>query len=177
MGLLDVENLSVAFSTPTGSLHAVNDVSFSVGEGEILGIVGESGSGKSVSCLSLVGLLGHNATARGTIRFAGASHSIADLPRLERAHRPSISMIFQDPAACLNPVRSVGSQIEEVLRFGRGMDRRKARTEAIDLLDRVGINQPEARLATYPHQMSGGMNQRVMIAMALAGSPRLLIYD
>jgi peptide/nickel transport system ATP-binding protein len=177
MPLLDVENLSVAFSTPAGSLHAVNDVSFSVGEGEILGVVGESGSGKSVTCLSLAGLLGHNTKAHGTMRFSGASHKIADLPTLERSRRPSISMIFQDPAASLNPVRSVGSQIQEVLHFGRGMDGTKARAQAIELLERVGIGQPEARLASYPHQMSGGMNQRVMIAMALAGAPRMLIAD
>ncbi len=177
MALLTVENLSVQFPTATGPLHAVNDVAFSVGEGEILGIVGESGSGKSVTCLSLVGLLGHGAHAAGTMDFGGVRQDIAAIPKQEHGRRPSISMIFQDPASSLNPVRTIGAQIEEVLRFGRGMDGRTARRHAVELLDRVGISQPDARLAAYPHQMSGGMNQRVMIAMALASAPRLLIAD
>ncbi|HEY4201273.1 MAG TPA: ABC transporter ATP-binding protein [Devosiaceae bacterium] len=177
MALLTVKNLSVQFSTAAGPLHAVNDVGFSVGAGEIVGIVGESGSGKSVTCLSLVGLLGHNAQATGTMDFDGVRREIAAVPKQDHRHRPSISMIFQDPASSLNPVRTVGAQIEEVLRFGRHMDGGTARRHAIELLDRVGITEPEARLAAYPHQMSGGMNQRVMIAMALASAPRLLIAD
>ncbi|QQR38081.1 ABC transporter ATP-binding protein [Devosia rhizoryzae] len=177
MPLLALENLSIAFPSRNGFHWAVEDVSFSLGKGEILGIVGESGSGKSVTCLSLVGLLGHGSQVSGTMRFDGQVHAIADLPRLSVDQRPSIGMIFQDPAASLNPVRTVGSQITEVLRFGRGMDRRAAQAEAAALLDRVGIREPEARLRSYPHQMSGGMNQRVMIAMALAGQHRLLVAD
>jgi len=175
--LLELDNLNIAFPSRNGPHQAVQNVSLRVGKGEILGIVGESGSGKSVTCLSLVGLLGHGSAVSGNLRFDGQSHAIADLPKLDHTTRPSIGMIFQDPAASLNPVRSIGSQITEVLRFGRGMDRRAARTEAIALLDRVGIGEPEARLAAYPHQMSGGMNQRIMIAMALAGQPRLLVAD
>lgn len=177
MSLLTLDNLSIAFPSPHGPHQAVDDVSLCVGKGEILGIVGESGSGKSVTCLSLIGLLGHGSEVSGTMGFDGERFEIADLPRLKHGQRPSIGMIFQDPAASLNPVRTVGSQIVEVLRFGRGMDRKASHAEAVALLDRVGIREPEARLQSYPHQMSGGMNQRVMIAMALAGQPRLLVAD
>lgn len=177
MALLSLDKLNIAFPSRGGLHQAVENVSFSVGKGEILGIVGESGSGKSVTCLSLVGLLGHGSRVSGTMRFDGQTHAIADLPKLPHTRRPSIGMIFQDPAGSLNPVRTIGSQIIEILRFGRGMDRGTARVEAISLLDRVGIREPEARLSAYPHQMSGGMNQRVMIAMALAGQPRLLVAD
>lgn len=177
MSLLSLDNLNIAFHSRHGLHRAVDDVSLTVGRGEILGVVGESGSGKSVTCLSLVGLLGHGAEVSGRMTFEGKGHEIADLPRLAHGARPSIGMIFQDPAASLNPVRTIGSQIAEVLRFGRGMNRKAARAEAVALLDRVGIKDPEARLSAYPHQMSGGMNQRVMIAMALAGQPKLLVAD
>jgi len=177
MSLLALENLNVAFPSRNGLLQAVKSVSFAVDKGEILGIVGESGSGKSVTCLSLVGLLGHGSQVSGTLSFDGKTNAIADLPRLSHGQRPSIGMIFQDPAAGLNPVRTIGSQIAEVLRFGRGMDGAAARRETIALLDRVGIGEPDARFGAYPHQMSGGMNQRVMIAMALAGQPHLLVAD
>lgn len=176
--LLSVRDLSTDFPLKKGVVHAVEGVSFQVDEGEILAIVGESGSGKSVTSLSVMGLLaepGH--VASGEIEFQGR-----DLVGLsERAYRQlrgnDMAMIFQEPMTSLNPVYRVGNQIVEAIRTHEKVSKKEARERAIDLLRKVGIPSPEARIDDYPHQMSGGMRQRVMIAMALACNPKLLIAD
>ena len=176
--LLKVKNLSTDFPTKKGVVHAVEDVSFEVDEGEILAIVGESGSGKSVTSLSVMGLLsepGH--VAGGSMEFMGR-----DLVRLsEKEYRAlrgnDMAMIFQEPMTSLNPVYRVGKQIIEAIREHEKISKKDARERAIDLLHKVGIPSPEKRIDDYPHQMSGGMRQRVMIAMALACNPKLLIAD
>lgn len=176
--LLKVTNLSTDFPVKRGVVHAVEDVSFEVDEGEILAIVGESGSGKSVTSLSVMGLLsepGH--VAGGTIEFMGK-----DLVSLsEREYRElrgnDMAMIFQEPMTSLNPVYRIGDQIVEAIRTHEKVGKEEALDRAVDLLRKVGIPSPEARVRDYPHQMSGGMRQRVMIAMALACNPKLLIAD
>ena len=178
MPLLEIENLTVEFATSSGPFRAVDGVSLSVAEREVLAIVGESGSGKSVSMLAVMGLLPFTATVTADrMLFAGR-----DLLTLSPAERRSVvgkdmAMIFQEPMASLNPCFTVGFQIEEVLRFHLGMDRTQRRARAIELLEQVGIGDSAARLSAYPHQMSGGQCQRVMIAMAIACNPKLLIAD
>src|SRR5262245_32524083 len=156
MSLLQIEALNAVFPTKAGPLHAVNDVSLSVRPGEVLGIVGESGSGKTVTCLSVVGLLGPRAQLSGNIVFNGKAIPAARIPHLGESERLSVSMIFQDPSSSLNPVRTIGSQIAEVLVYGRGFDRAKAGAENLALLGKVGIPEPESRMRAYPHQLSGG---------------------
>jgi len=178
MALLEIENLIVEFATATGPFRAVDSVSLSVHEREVLAIVGESGSGKSVSMLAVMGLLPW--TAKVTAKRM--SFNGRDLLSLSIADRRKIigkdmAMIFQEPMASLNPCFTVGFQIEEVLRFHLGMDARQRRARAIELLKAVGIPEPAERLGSYPHQMSGGQCQRVMIAMAIACNPKLLIAD
>ena len=176
--LLSVKNLSTEFPVKKGIVRAVEDVSFDVGQGEILAIVGESGSGKSVTSLSVMGLLaepGH--VAGGSMEFEGK-----DLVHLsERDYRAlrgnDMAMIFQEPMTSLNPVYRVGKQIVEAIRTHENVSKKEARERAIDMLRKVGIPSPEKRIDDYPHQMSGGMRQRVMIAMALACNPKLLIAD
>jgi dipeptide transport system ATP-binding protein len=178
MALLSLRNLTVEFKTSRGFFRAVDRVSLSVEKGEVLAIVGESGSGKSVAMLAVMGLLPH--TARVTadeISFDGK-----DIMALSPAERRAISgkdmaMIFQEPMSSLNPCFTVGFQITESLRTHMGMDKAQAQARAISLLEEVGIPSPESRLSAYPHQLSGGMSQRVMIAMALACGPKLLIAD
>ncbi|ADO41470.1 ABC transporter ATP-binding protein [Ketogulonicigenium vulgare] len=178
MALLEIKNLSVTFPTAAGVLRAVDGIDLRVDQGEILAIVGESGSGKSVSMLAVMGLLPPAAVIRADqILFNGQ-----DMLRLSaRARRKiigkDISMIFQDPLSSLNPSFTVGFQICEVLRLHLGLSRRDAAARAIALLDAVGIPDPAARMNSFPHQMSGGQCQRVMIAMAIACKPRLLIAD
>ncbi|RWC61986.1 ABC transporter ATP-binding protein [Mesorhizobium sp.] len=178
MALLDIQNLVVEFQTASGSFRAVDGVSLHVDEREVLAIVGESGSGKSVSMLAVMGLLPWTATVTADrMSFNGR-----DLLKLSSAERRKIvgkdmSMIFQEPMASLNPCFTVGFQIEEVLRFHMGMDRAPRRERAIELLTQVGIADPEDRLSSFPHQMSGGQCQRVMIAIAIACNPKLLIAD
>ncbi len=178
MALLEVENLSVTFPSQAGLLHAVDGVSMTIDKGEILGIVGESGSGKSVGMLAVMGLVPFpGRVTADKLRFEGR-----DLLSLSQSERRAltgkdIAMIFQEPTTSLNPSFTVGFQLMETLRFHEGMDRKTARRRAIELLDQVGIPAPESRLSAYPHQMSGGMNQRVMIAMAIACHPKLLIAD
>ncbi|PJF08444.1 ABC transporter ATP-binding protein [Pseudorhodobacter sp. MZDSW-24AT] len=179
MALLDVENLRTHFRAPDGTaIRAVEDVSFSVEEGETLAIVGESGSGKSVTSLSIMRLLpAEVARNAGAIRFRGTD--LLGLPeQAMRAIRGNeIGMIFQEPMTSLNPVLTVGRQIAETLTLHQRLSRQEARAKAIEMLRFVDIPAPERRVDEYPHQLSGGMRQRVMIAMALACSPRLLIAD
>jgi len=178
MALLEIENLYVDFPSPRGVLHAVEGVSLSVQAGEVLAIVGESGSGKSVAMMALMGLLAFPGELRATsLRFNGQ-----DLMRMGAAQRrrtigKDLAMIFQDPTTSLNPCFTVGFQLAETLRLHLGLDRAEAKRRSIELLEQVGISAPETRLTAYPHQLSGGMSQRVMIAMAVACKPKLLIAD
>src|SRR5450432_3900797 len=178
MALLEVQNLQTHFRTPDGINRAVDGVSFHVDEGETLAIVGESGCGKSVTSMSLMRLIPEPpGKIAGSVRFQGR-----DLLRLsEREMRAirgnDISMIFQEPMTSLNPVLTVGRQVGETLRMHQGLDRQAAETRAIEMLTLVGIPEPARRVREYPHQLSGGMRQRVMIAMALACNPKLLIAD
>ena len=176
--LLSVENLRVQFWTGGGTVHAVNGISFEIGAGETLGIVGESGCGKSVTALALLGLLPRAGRVRsGSARFDGRDLLQLSQRALRRVRGRQIAMIFQDPMTSLNPVLTIGRQIREALETHFDMKRGPATARAAELLDRVGIPSPEARLADYPHQFSGGMRQRAMIAMALACRPKLLIAD
>ena len=178
MALLEIRNLTVRFETSAGAFTAVDGVDVSVDGREVLAIVGESGSGKSVSMLAVMGLLPDTATVTADAMIYDGRDLLA-MPVAERQKLigREITMIFQEPIASLNPSFTVGFQIEEVLRFNMGMDRKAARRRAIELFDAVGIPEPQTKLDAYPHQMSGGQCQRVMIAMAIASNPRLLIAD
>jgi peptide/nickel transport system ATP-binding protein/oligopeptide transport system ATP-binding protein len=179
MPLLRVENLRTYFHTRMGVIKAVDGVDLEVGERRTLGIVGESGSGKSVTALSIMGLIERpgRVAEGGRILFGG--RDLAALPerQMQVIRGNAISIIFQEPMTSLNPVYTAGNQITEAIRLHRRIDARQARERAIELLGLVGIPSPEQRFSAYPHQMSGGMRQRVMIAMALACEPRLLIAD
>lgn len=179
MPLLDVKNLTTRFHTRNGTVHAVEDVSFSVEPEETLGIVGESGSGKSVSCYSLLGLIPQppGKIHSGTAMFDGIDLLKASKRQLQKIRGKRISMIFQDPMTSLNPYMRVREQITEPLELHEGIRGKKAVTRAIDALAEVGIPDPEKRITAYPHEFSGGMRQRVMIAMALITRPELLICD
>ncbi len=175
--LLSVQDLTVAFNTSSGTVKAVNGISFDVRRGDVLAIVGESGSGKSVSSLALMGLLPSSATIGGQALWKGRDLlSLRDRDMRSLRGR-EIAMIFQDPLSALNPVHRVGRQVGEVLRIHEGLSGRAARRRAVELLDLVGIPQPERRVNNYPHEFSGGMRQRVMIAMAIACKPDLVIAD
>ncbi len=175
--LLSVRDLSVSFATDDGVVRAVRDVSFDVRPGEVLGVVGESGCGKSVTAVALMGLLPRTATVTGSIRFRG--RELVGLPgRQLRALRGSeIAMIFQDPMSALNPVHTVGAQLAEAYRAHHDVSRRVARSRAVEALELVGIPQPARRADQFPHEFSGGMRQRVIIAMAVINDPRLLVAD
>ncbi|MGJ8582779.1 MAG: ABC transporter ATP-binding protein [Marinosulfonomonas sp.] len=178
MSLLSIRNLSVDFATASGQFRAVDSVDLDIDAGELVAIVGESGSGKSVTMLAMMGLLPWTATVRADeMQFDG--HDLRNLsPRnRRRIVGKDLAMIFQEPMTSLNPCFQVGWQIKEALRFHLGMDRKTRHARAIELFEQVGIPDPEKRLSAFPHQMSGGMNQRVMIAMAIACKPKLLIAD
>jgi dipeptide transport system ATP-binding protein len=178
MALLDIKDLSVKFPSASGLLYAVDGVSLAVDPGEVLGIVGESGSGKSLAMLALMGLVPFpgQVTARSLMFDGRDLLTLSDAERRKLAGK-DMAMIFQEPATSLNPCFTVGYQIVETLQVHEHMDRKRANNRTIELLEQVGIPAPESRLAAYPHQLSGGMNQRVMIAMAIACNPKLLIAD
>jgi peptide/nickel transport system ATP-binding protein len=175
--LLEVQDLSVRFNTDDGAVHAVDRMSLALAPSEVLGIVGESGCGKSVTALSILGLLPSKATVTGSARFEGAELLGASRSRLRKIRGRKISFVFQEPMTSLNPVLRVGNQIEEVVREHMDLPRRAARERVVELLDLVHIPDPLRRVDEYPHQLSGGMRQRVMIAMALACDPKILIAD
>ncbi|AEV67559.1 ABC transporter ATP-binding protein [Acetivibrio clariflavus] len=177
--LLKINDLKVSFFTPAGEVKAVNGISYSLERGKVLGIVGESGSGKSVSSYSIMGLIDKpGKIVGGSIIFDGKDVSTMTKAERQNFAGNEVAMIFQDPMTCLNPVFTIGNQIAESLvhKYGK-ISKEEIKKRSIELLTLVGINEPEKRLAQYPHQFSGGMRQRVMIAMALAGSPKLLIAD
>ena len=178
MPLLEIQNLSVEFPTQGGLMRAVDGVSLSLDQGEVLGVVGESGSGKSVTMLALMGLVPFPGRVRADrLSFGGRDLlTMSDRDR-RRLTGKDVAMIFQEPTTSLNPCFTIGFQLTETLRFHEGMDRKAARRRAAELLEQVGIPSPGSRLSAFPHQLSGGMNQRVMIAMAIACNPRLLIAD
>ncbi len=175
--LLEVRDLRTTFGTAKGPLRAVDGVSLSVGRGETLGIVGESGSGKSVLVRSIMNLLPRTATVEGTVLFEG--RDVRELRGAERKHfwGTQMAMVFQDPMTSLNPVRKVGRQLTDPLRYHLGISRRAAERRAVELLRMVRIPEPERRLGQYPHELSGGMRQRVIIAIAVSCNPKLLLAD
>jgi peptide/nickel transport system ATP-binding protein len=177
VSVLDVHDLSVRFDTDDGYVHAVDRLSFSLGEREVLGVVGESGCGKSVSFMSLLRLLPETAVVDGRAEFDGIDLLRVPQSRLRRIRGRDIAFVFQEPMTSLNPAFKIGNQIGEVLRRHLGLSRRDARRRTIELLDLVRIPAPDRRVDEYPHQLSGGMRQRVMIAMALACDPKILIAD
>ena len=177
MALLELEDLEVRFDTPDGELTAVNRISLSLDEGSTLGIVGESGSGKSQTVLAIMGLLAANGHCSGSARFRDTELLGLDSMALNRIRGKKISMIFQDPMTSLNPYLPIATQMTEVLTRHKGMTRRDARREAIGMLDAVHIRDAARRIDMFPHEFSGGMRQRVMIAMALLCRPDLLIAD
>ncbi len=178
MPLLDIANLSVEFTTRAGTFRAVDGIDLAVAEGEVVGIVGESGSGKSVTSLAVMGLLGGNARVLADrMRFAGGDLRSLGAAQRRRITGKDVAMVFQEPMTSLNPCFTVGFQIMETLKAHEGLSGRGLRARAVELLEQVGIPAPESRLSAFPHQLSGGMNQRVMIAIAIACNPRLLIAD
>jgi peptide/nickel transport system ATP-binding protein/oligopeptide transport system ATP-binding protein len=179
MSLLELRGLTTAFQTARGEISAIEDISFDLNAGEILGIVGESGSGKSVTALTIMGLLPEPPAriAAGSVRFAGEELTTASPNRMEKIRGAGISMVFQEPMTSLNPVFTIGEQIMETVRAHERMSASAQRERAIEMLDRVGIPSATKRLNDYPHQLSGGQRQRVMIAMSLACRPKLLIAD
>jgi oligopeptide/dipeptide ABC transporter ATP-binding protein len=179
MSLLEVSNLTTAFQTSRGEITAVEDVSFSLDEGEILGIVGESGSGKSVTALTIMGLLPQPPAriAAGEVRFRGDVLTRLSDTRMQRIRGPGIAMVFQEPMTSLNPVFTIGEQVMETIRAHEHLSQKAVYARALEMLEKVGIPSAARRMADYPHQLSGGQRQRVMLAIALACRPRLLIAD
>lgn len=176
--LLEIKDERLSFFTPAGEVKALNGVSFSMEEGEVLGIVGESGSGKSVTAYSVMGLTAYpGKLIGGTINFNGHQIDKMSEKEMRKIRGNEVSIIFQDPMTSLNPVYTIGNQITEVICLHTGKSKKEAHDRAKELLELVGINEPTKRLKQYPHELSGGMRQRVMIAIALACEPKLLIAD
>ena len=176
--LLEIKDERLSFFTPAGEVKALNGVSFSMEEGEVLGIVGESGSGKSVTAYSVMGLTAHpGKLIGGTINFNGHQIDKMSEKEMRKIRGNEVSIIFQDPMTSLNPVYTIGNQITQVICLHTGKSKKEAHERAKELLELVGINEPAKRLKQYPHELSGGMRQRVMIAIALACEPKLLIAD
>jgi oligopeptide/dipeptide ABC transporter ATP-binding protein len=177
--LLQVRNLTTAFQTGRGEINAVEDVSFDLNQGEVLGIVGESGSGKSVTALTIMGLLPRPPAriAAGSVRFDGTELTTMSDTRMQRIRGPGIAMVFQEPMTSLNPVFTIGEQIVETIRAHENLPQRAVFGRAVEMLEKVGIPSAAARMKDYPHQLSGGQRQRVMLAIALVCRPRLLIAD
>jgi oligopeptide/dipeptide ABC transporter ATP-binding protein len=175
--VLDIADLKVEFRTDEGRVQAVRGVNYQLRRGEVLGIVGESGSGKSVTSLAVMGLLPGSARVSGSVRFAGAELIGASDSALRQVRGRGISMIFQDPMTSLNPVYTVGYQIAEAIRAHHDVTRGAARQQAVELLGRVSIPNPAERVDSYPHELSGGMRQRVVIAIAMANHPEVIIAD
>ncbi len=176
--LLEIKDEKLSFFTPAGEVKALNGVSFSMNEGEVLGIVGESGPGKSVTAYSIMGLTAYpGKLIGGTIYFNGHQIEKMSEKEMRKIRGNEVSIIFQDPMTSLNPVYTIGNQITEVIRLHTGKSKKEAYDRAKELLELVGINEPTKRLKQYPHELSGGMRQRVMIAIALACEPKLLIAD
>ncbi|WP_329419280.1 ABC transporter ATP-binding protein [Streptomyces sp. NBC_01693] len=174
---LSVRDLSVSFHSDTRTVHAVDGVSYDVAPGEVLAVVGESGCGKSVTSMAAMGLLPPTARIGGSIRLGGRELVGAPEKELQKVRGKDIAMIFQEPMTSLNPVLTIGRQIGEVLRRHQGLSRKEAKARAVELLELVGIPAPARRIDEYPHQLSGGMRQRVMIAIAVACDPAVLIAD
>ncbi|NBR75788.1 MAG: ABC transporter ATP-binding protein [Actinobacteria bacterium] len=175
--VLEIRDLRVTFTTPMGPLAAVRGIDLDVYSGEMVAVVGESGSGKSVSFLAAMGLLPKSATVEGSVILQGEQLVGATPKKMRSVRGQLMSMIFQDPLSALNPVHQIGAQISEMLRAHQTMSKKAALSRAVDLLEIVGIPQPGDRARQYPHEFSGGMRQRVVIAMAIANSPKLLIAD
>ena len=177
MALLDVKDLTVSFKTNDGVVNAVNGASFSVAPGETVALVGESGSGKSQTAFAILGLLAQNGWATGEITFDGNRIDGLSENKLNHIRAEQIAMIFQDPMTSLNPYMRISDQMVEVLRLHKGMSRKSAEAECVRMLDAVRIPETKTRITMYPHEFSGGMRQRIMIAMALLCGPKLLIAD
>jgi oligopeptide/dipeptide ABC transporter ATP-binding protein len=176
--LLEVKDLGVDFTTEDGVVHAVDGVSFELDRGKVLGIVGESGSGKSVTAMTIMGLTRDvNSTFRGEVNYQGRNLLEISDTEMQNFRGDEIGMIFQDPMTSLNPVYRIGEQIVEAIRAHESVDKRTAQRRAVELLRQVGIPNPESRVDDFPHQFSGGMRQRAMIAMALSCNPAILIAD